>query len=388
MIKKLIVLFLCLAIAFGVAAPAMAAGADQTLQQNPFEDVAENAYYYDAVLWAVANRITAGTSATTFSPSKSCTRGELVTFLWRSKGAPEPTSTENPFSDVKKGAFYEKAVLWALENNITKGVDETHFRPDQSCTRAQVVTFLWRIENQPQPVSDNNPFVDVTGGYYFTAVLWAVGKGVTKGTDAAHFSPDAACTRGQIVTLLYRAAGNDGPDVNPEPDSQKVLVAYFSCTGNTERIAGYIADATGGASYQIMPEIPYTSADLNYNDSTTRATREQNDPSARPEISGAIADLENYDVIFLGYPIWWGQAPKIMYTFLESCDLTGKTVIPFCTSGSSPIGSSASNLQSAANAAGTWQPGRRFSGSASRESVLDWIKELGLYESAGEKEPT
>ena len=387
MIKKLIVLFLCLAIAFGVAAPAMAAGADQTLQQNPFEDVAENAYYYDAVLWAAANRITAGTSATTFSPSKSCTRGELVTFLWRSKGAPEPASTENPFSDVKKDAFYEKAVLWALENNITKGVDKTHFRPDQSCTRAQVVTFLWRIENQPQPVSDNNPFVDVTGGYYFTAVLWAVGKGVTKGTDAAHFSPDAACTRGQIVTLLYRAAGNDGPDVNPEPDSQKVLVAYFSCTGNTERSAGYIADATGGASYQIMPEIPYTSADLNYNDSTTRATREQNDPSARPEISGAIADLENYDVIFLGYPIWWGQAPKIMYTFLESCDLTGKTVIPFCTSGSSPIGSSASNLQSAANAAGTWQPGRRFSGSASRESVLDWIKELGLYESAGEKEP-
>ena len=381
MIRKFIVLFLCFAIVFGVSAPVMAAEADQTLPQNPFEDVTEGTYYYDAVLWAVAGRITAGTSAATFSPSKPCTRGELVTFLWRSKGSPEPTATESPFSDVKKGVFYDKAVLWALENNITKGVDKTHFGPDQRCTRAQVVTFLWRIENQPQPVSDRNPFVDVTGGYYFTAVLWAVGEGITKGIDPTHFSPDAACTRGQIVTLLYRAAGNAGPAVEPDPDSPRVLVAYFSCTGNTEKIAGYVADATGGASYQITPKIPYTSADLNYNDSSTRATREQNDPSARPEISGTVADLGNYDVIFLGYPIWWGQAPKIMYTFLESCDLTGKTVIPFCTSGSSPIGSSATSLQSATNSAGTWQSGRRFSGSASRESVLEWIKELGLFES-------
>ena len=129
----------------------------------------------------------------------------MVAFLWRAAGSPEPTATGNSFVDVKPGSFYEKAVLWAVENNITNGIDATHFGPDKGCTRAQVVAFLWRAKHQPQPSSNSNPFKDVNGGYYFKAVLWAVENGITKGTDATHFSPDRTCTRGQIVTFLYRA---------------------------------------------------------------------------------------------------------------------------------------------------------------------------------------
>ena len=175
---------------------------------NPFTDVAEGAYYYDAVLWAVEHdpQITKGTDATHFSPDATCTRGQVVTFLWRAAGAPEPTMALNPFSDVKEGAFYYKAVLWAVQNGITNGVDATHFGPDRDCTRGQVDAFLHRAQGTPAPGSDVNPFVDVKeGAFYYDAVLWAVEKNVTKGTSETTFSPDATCTRGQIVTFLYRA---------------------------------------------------------------------------------------------------------------------------------------------------------------------------------------
>lgn len=157
-----------------------------------------------------------------------------------------------------------------------------------------------------------------------------------------------------------------------------ILVTYFSCTGSTEGIANHIQNILGGDIYEIEPEIPYTSADLNYNNSTSRANLEQNDPSARPAISGGIDNLEDYDVIFLGYPIWWGQAPKIIYTFLESYDFSGKLIIPFCTSGSSGIGSSASNLHSLTSDTAVWNSGRRFSGGSSEATVKAWTDTLEL----------
>ena len=178
---------------------------DTAPQPLPFTDVPSGAYYYDAVRWAVENNVTSGTSATTFSPNADCTRAQVVTFLWRAAGSPNPKSTYNPFSDVKSGAYYYKAVLWAVENKITAGTSATTFSPDASCTRAQVVTFLWRYEGEPAPSSSINPFKDVkSGSYYYTAVLWAVGKKVTSGTSSNTFSPDATCTRAQVVTFLYR----------------------------------------------------------------------------------------------------------------------------------------------------------------------------------------
>ena len=172
---------------------------------NPFVDVEPDAYYYDPVVWAVGSGITNGTDATHFSPSADCTRGQVVTFLWRAHGSPEPTSTVNPFVDVPEDAYYYKAVLWAVEMKITNGTDATHFSPDDTCTRGQVVTFLYR-DVRPGEINANNPFLDVPSDAYYTVpVLWAVVACVTNGTDARHFSPDATCTRGQIVAFLYRA---------------------------------------------------------------------------------------------------------------------------------------------------------------------------------------
>ena len=172
--------------------------------ENPFVDVSESDYYYDAVLWAYSNNITSGKDATHFQPDAACTRAQVVTFLWRANGQPEPTSTTNPFVDVSKDSYYYKAVLWAAEKGITSGKDATHFQPDATVTRAQFVTFLWRSEGKPAPKGDN-PFVDVANGQYYTdAVVWAYENGITSGKDATHFQPDANCIRAQVVTFLYR----------------------------------------------------------------------------------------------------------------------------------------------------------------------------------------
>ena len=172
--------------------------------ESTFADVPPDAYYADAVEWAVANGITGGTTATTFSPNNPCTRAHAVTFLWRAAGEPEPKTTAMPFTDVAEGAYYYNAVLWAMENGITEGTTETTFSPDAPCTRAQIVTFLWRSEGKPAPQSAMG-FTDVAAGaYYFDAVAWAVENGITNGTSAATFSPYSTCTRAQIVTFIYR----------------------------------------------------------------------------------------------------------------------------------------------------------------------------------------
>ncbi len=174
--------------------------------ENPFVDVTEKDYFYDAVLWAVAEDITKGTDATHFSPSGNCTRAQVATFLWRAAGMPEPESAVNPFSDVKADAYYYKAVLWAVENEITTGTGGGKFSPNGNCSRGQVATFLWRAAGSPEPTSAVNPFGDVKADdYFYKAVLWAVDQEITKGTDATHFSPAQVCTRGQVVTFLYRA---------------------------------------------------------------------------------------------------------------------------------------------------------------------------------------
>lgn len=171
--------------------------------ENPFTDVAEGAYYYDAVLWAAENGITGGTSATTFSPAVTCTRAQTVTFLWRAAGSPEPETTVCPFTDVTPDKYYYDAVLWAVENGITSGTSATTFSPNATVTRAQNVTFLWRYDGSP--VVSSGSFADVPAdAYYASAVAWTVSEGVTNGTSATTFGPDANCTRAQIVTFLYR----------------------------------------------------------------------------------------------------------------------------------------------------------------------------------------
>lgn len=173
--------------------------------ENPFTDVTEKDYFFNSVLWAVDNKITSGYSGTLFAPHMTCTRAEVVTFLWRANGRPEPQTSENPFIDVPSNAYYYKAILWAVENDITKGLNEELFAPNATVTRGQFAAFLWRAEGRPAYTVEN-PFSDLEAdSYYYDAILWAYENKVTAGYYQDMFAPDMGCTRCQVVSFLYRA---------------------------------------------------------------------------------------------------------------------------------------------------------------------------------------
>ena len=177
---------------------------------DPFVDVKSGSYCYEPILWAYYHdpQITSGVDKTHFAPNVGCTRAEIVTFLWRANGCPVPQAkTKCPFKDIDKDAFYYEAMLWGVEKGIVKGIDETHFAPTVTCTRCQVVTLLWRTDGKPVATSTTCPFVDVNkSAYYYDAMLWAIGNDITEGIDKTHFAPDNTCKRGEIVTFLYRDA--------------------------------------------------------------------------------------------------------------------------------------------------------------------------------------
>jgi hypothetical protein len=173
--------------------------------KNGFTDVADGQFYTDPVLWAVSGGITTGTGADTFSPDASCTRAQMVTFLWRATGSPKPEGVANPFKDVPEDAWYRDAVLWAVQAGVTNGTGADTFSPDQTVTRAQCVTFLWRDATERADTSASAAFKDVpTDAWYSRAVAWAAGEKITLGTGDAVFSPDNPCKRSEIVTFLYR----------------------------------------------------------------------------------------------------------------------------------------------------------------------------------------
>ncbi len=175
---------------------------------------------------------------------------------------------------------------------------------------------------------------------------------------------------------MEKSEAPENADV-PEDAGNKVLVAYFSATNTTEGVAQHIADGLNADIYEIVPEDAYTDADLNYNDNNSRTTLEMNDPNARPGVSGSVENMEQYDIMFIGYPIWWGDAPRIVSTFVESYDFSGKTIVPFCTSGGSGVGSSATNLEQLTSGA-DWLPGKRLNGSDSQDTIMEWVNGLGL----------
>ena len=174
--------------------------------------------------------------------------------------------------------------------------------------------------------------------------------------------------------LANDTAGNEPAS---EAEKAKILVVYFSATKTTEGVAEMIADSLSADIYEIVPEQSYTDADLDYHDDSSRSTIEMNDSTARPAISGSVENMEQYSIVFIGYPIWWGDAPRILSTFMESYDFSGKTIVPFCTSGGSGVGSSASNLEALTEGA-TWLSGTRLNGGSSYETIVDWVNGLGL----------
>ena len=204
--------------------------------------------------WAYFNGITSGKSETVFAPKAGCTRAEVVTFLWNAAGKPEPKSTVNPFQDVKSGSYYYKAVLWAVENGITAGKTATSFAPKAGCTRAEVVTFLWKAAGQPEPASTSTTFKDVKkGSYYYKAVLWAVENGITAGKNASTFDPKAGCTRAEIVTFLYRTSRMpDCPVIwsqnFPLYLGEELLESRAFCVGNRVYVDRELMEQTFGVS--------------------------------------------------------------------------------------------------------------------------------------------
>ncbi len=171
----------------------------------PFTDLNTNSYYYNAVLWAYDFGITTGTSDTTFSPNMDCNRAQIVTFLWRIAGCPEPESTETKFTDLNSNAYYYEAVLWAEQTGVTSGTSATTFSPNKSCTRAEVATFLYRVAGEPELDTEATDFTDLNANsYYYQAVLWANANNITNGTGDSKFSPNTTCNRAMIVTFLYR----------------------------------------------------------------------------------------------------------------------------------------------------------------------------------------
>ncbi len=220
----------------------------------------------------------------------------------------------------------------------------------------------------------------------FALMLTLTACGSTAGQGGTNSDP-APEDNTPASTMPETPPANQPEDTAPPEDEtpagseddrgNKILIAYFSATNNTENIADHLNEILDADIYEIVPETPYTSDDLNYNDPSSRSSQEMDDPDARPAISGSVENMEQYDVIFLGYPIWWGEAPRIINTFLESYDLSGKTIAPFCTSASSPLGSSAENLQELTDSM-TWLEGCRFSGGASTSDVQSWVESLDL----------
>ena len=340
-LKRFGALLLSLVLSLSLAVPAFAA-----VDDTGFSDVDADAWYAEAVMYCREHNLMAGIGNNQFAPESSLTRAMLVTILWRQTGSPVVNYLMQ-FSDVPESQWYSEAVRWAASEQLVLGYGDGRFGTQDPITQAQLNIIMGKYTDQP--ITPNIP-------------------GFTGGNEPA--------TRAQTAAVMLNLSKLPDHPTTDSGEETEVLIAYFSATNNTEGIASHLDAILDADLYEIMPELPYTAADLNYN-SDCRANDEQNDPSARPAISGSVDSMEKYDVIFLGYPIWWGQAPKIISTFLESYDLSGKTIVPFCTSGSSGLGSSATNLHGLASNA-TWLDGQRFSGSASRSTVESWVNGLDL----------
>ena len=366
--RRALSLIISICLLFGVMAPAYAVS-------PAFGDVSGDAWYADAVDYAKENGLMNGTSENTFSPNGAMSRAMIVMILYHLAGDPdtEPTST---FFDVPTDEWYSIPVTWAEANDVISGYPNGMFAPNDPVTREQAATILWNYQGRPSAETAQT-FADqeMISGYAADAVAWARGEGIINGKPENIFDPSGTITRAEMATMLYRWLSSD-EELN-DPKVHRILIAYFSCTGTTEAVAMEIAEITGANLYEITPEIPYTSEDLDYGNNASRANQEQSDPSVRPSISGTVEDMEQYDIVFLGYPIWHGQAPRVISTFLESYDFSEKTIVPFCTSHSSGIGSSDENLHELAPDA-DWLNGNRFAAASSSDVIRAWVDSLDL----------
>ena len=367
---------LALACAFSLNATAFAA-----LDDTGYTDVDADAWYADAVSYVTDNGLMGGTSSTAFSPEDAMTRAMLATVLYRAADTPAVTGTDD-FTDTADGTWYADAVLWASRQGLVTGYGDGTFGTDDPVSREQIAAILWRYAGSPQ-AQDAQGFADEgdISAYAADAVDWARANGIVNGKENNTFDPQGNATRAEVATILRNYLTMGAPEQPSTPDTEETnaLVVYFSATGNTEAVAGYIADTLGADTFEITPAEPYTADDLNWNDPESRVVYEYENPDARDVtlVTDTPENWEDYDTVFIGYPIWWGIAAWPMSSFVAANDFTGKTVIPFCTSSSSGLGDSGTLLEELAGT-GEWLDGQRFRSSASETEVADWVTGLGL----------
>lgn len=354
-------------------------GSEPAAASTGFSDVPSNAWYADAVQYCREHNLMSGTTATTFSPSTTASRAMLATILYRQAGSPSVESSVE-YSDVAPGSWCADAVAWASANGIASGYSDGRFGANDPVTREQLATILWRYENRPAITDTAAPFADASSisSFAASAVAWARAEGIVSGKAGNTFDPQGRATRAEMAVMLHRWLGENQSPGMGTPDLQEegnVLVAYFSRSGTTRGMAEIIAEQTGGTLFEITPSVAYPE---NYNETVARH-RQERDTDARPGIANQVEDMSQYDVVFVGYPIWGGDAPQIICTFLEAYDLTGKTVIPFATSGGSGISTSQATVRNFCPDS-TVPDGLCVSGGNMESRVSSWISNLELDE--------
>lgn len=384
--KKVFSLMLALVLAFSLSIPAFAA-----VEDTGFSDVDVNAWYAEAVMYCREHGLMAGTSATTFAPESNLTRAQLATVLYRIEGEPAVTGTD-AFTDTPDGAWYNDAVLWASEKEVMSGYGGGLFGPNDPVTREQMTTILWRYAGSPAANPANLSDAGSVASYAVPAVNWAVSNSVVAPISGAAFAPKDNATRAQVAAALM----NYDRMTQPASDA-KILIAYFTVpetsgvdavaqasrvvengqvVGNVEFIAGTIQEETGGDIFAIETVQTYPGehqALLDFAAAEMAA-------NARPELSTSISNLSDYDVIFLGYPVWNADLPMPVYTFLDTYDLSGKTVIPFTAHGGSGFAGTISTVASQEPNAQVERNGfsvSRNSVSAAKGDIVDWVRGLG-----------
>lgn len=348
--KGLLSLVLALVLALSLSIPALAA-----VEDTGFSDVDDSAWYAGAVAYVREKGIMNGTSATTFAPDATTTRGQMAAILHRAAGSPGAAGAA-AFSDVPETAYYAQAVRWASANGIITGYSDGTFRANNPVTREQMTTILWRYAGSPAagtaPLSDSAS----VSSYAVSAVNWAASNNIVAAVSGTAFQPQSPATRAQIAAAFMNYDRMSPPAAGASGDV-KILIAYFTVpetsgvdavaqasrvvengevVGNVEFIANTIQEETGGDIFAIKTVQTYPGehqALLDFAAAEMAA-------DARPELSARISNLDGYDVIFIGYPIWWDDAPAMIATFLAENDFSGKVVAPFCTSSYSPIDNS------------------------------------------------
>ncbi len=342
-----------------------------------FTDVPAGSDYAEAVQWASDNGYIYGYGDGRFGVNDNVTRAQLATIFHRAAGTPAASGTSR-FSDAEAGAYYINALSWAETAGLIAGYPDGRFGVGDPVTRQQVATILWRWAGSPAASAGNYSDENAISAYAQTAVDWSRSNGIIAARSDGRFAPTDNATRGEIVSALYNYMGKTSTPP-ASTGNGKILVAYFSASGNTEAVANAIADTLDADLFEMVPEAPYTSADLNWTDSSSRVNAEHNDPS-KQDVKLAKNTVDNwtdYDTVFIGYPIWWGIAAWPVNDFVKNNDFTGKTVIPFCTSTSSGLGQSGTLLAEMANG-GNWQEGRRFTERASQSDIAAWANGLDL----------